>query len=422
MKRLALGGLLGGLLGGCSLITDSFATNDFSGDTFPVDVETSSGAVVLGVRQAGVPDRTGVLDLLAPLTLVDPGAGIDPEVTYTDLMLLGARGPGGPLEVPRAALDEAQVISLHPCQDTDCVVGTAGATQPYTAVIGANVLAGDAVRLRLGASQVFVLADIGGEDRPRAYACDAVFPSPYVGGGTLVIAGTELGFTGRRVALQACLGANPDPGAPQLQRGADALFVASTAIGRTILGASAYTRYRAAHPEAPALETLPDGVVFMPSGPVTGKLTALSNLALVASTTSSPHAPCRQVYAHHLLTLADCADGQDCPCETEDFCAVPAVLELAPAAGVEVLIVGDDNPTLQSLRTELRPGQPELDGILGTQVLPPAELDVDYPHNRLLGRCFAPGTPECTARPALPERTDRDHVQGCLRNGDGLSL
>ena len=122
MKRLALAGLLGG----CSLITDSFVTNDFSGDTFPIDVETSSGAIVLGVRQAGVPDRTAVLDLLAPLTLVDPGAGVDPEVTYTDLMLLGARGPGGPLEVPRTALDNAQVIALHPCQDTDCVVGIAG--------------------------------------------------------------------------------------------------------------------------------------------------------------------------------------------------------------------------------------------------------------------------------------------------------
>jgi len=414
MKRLALAGLLGG----CSLITDSFVTNDFSGDTFPIDVDTSSGAVVLGVRQAGVPDRTGVLDLLAPLTLVDPGAGVDPEVTYTDLMLLGARGPGGPLEVPRTALDEAQVIALHPCQDTDCVVGSPGATRPYTAVIGANVLAGDAVRLRLADSQVFVLADIGGEDRPRAYACDAVFPSPYRGGGTLVIAGTELGFTGRRITLQACLGANPDPGVAQMFRGADALLVASTAIGRTILAASTYQRYRdAMKGQPPDLPDLPDGVVYLPSGPVTGKLTTIPNLAMVASTSSTPHAPCRQVYAHHLLTLADCTKEQDCPCEVGNFCAVPAVLESTPPTGIEILIVSDDNPTLQALRTELRPDQPEIDGILGTQAMLSTELDVDYPHDRVLGRCLNPGAPECTARPALPERGDRTHVQACLGLG-----
>lgn len=402
------------LLAGCSLITDSFVTNDFSGDQFPIDVETTSGAVVVGVRQSGVPDRVGVLDVLAPLSLVDPGAGVDPEVTYADLMMLGARGAGGALDVPRAALTGAQVLVLHPCQEPECVVGPGGATRPYSAVIGANVLAGDAVRLRLGASQVFVLADIGGEDRPRSYACDAVFPSPYRGGGTLVLAGTELAFTGRRITLQTCLGFDPNPAIAQIQRGADALLVASTATGRTILGASAYARYVAAHADAPALETLPDGVVYLPSGPVTGKLTSLLNLAVVASTSSSPHAPCRQVYAHHLLTVSNCQDGMDCPCEAGDFCSVPAVLEATPPAGIEVLIVGDDNATLQALRTELRPDQPEIDGILGTQAMLAAELDVDYPHDRVLGRCANPGAPECSARPALPERGDRDQVQGCL--------
>jgi hypothetical protein len=90
------------------------------------------------------------------------------------------------------------------------------------------------------------------------------------------------------------------------------------------------------------------------------------------------------------------------------------VLELQPATGIDVLIVDDDNPTLQALRTELRPDQPEIDGILGTQAVLATELDVDYPHDRWLARCLIPGAPGCTARPALPERTDRDHVQGCL--------
>jgi hypothetical protein len=71
----------------------------------------------------------------------------------------------------------------------------------FDAIVGADSLAGDALRMRLGDNQVFVLADIGGSDTDRTYACDAVFPSPYRGGGTLIVAGTEVPFAGRRATV-----------------------------------------------------------------------------------------------------------------------------------------------------------------------------------------------------------------------------
>ena len=392
-------------LGGCSLITDSFVTNDFSGDQYPIDVSLASGAVMVGLRQEGAPDRDAVLDVLSPVTLVDPGRGVPASVSTHDVLVLG----GG---TPRARLSEAQLVEVHPCDSDECTVGPGTAPVPYQAVIGADVLAGDAVRLRLGSSQAFILPDVGGDDSDRSRACDAVFPSPYRGGGTLVIAGTELPFGGRRIALQTCLGADPDPMKPQGMRGADALLVASTGIGTTILGETAYARYRLANPAAPALATLPDATVFLPSGPISGKSATLSSLALVATSSSTPRAPCRQVYGSHLIIQRDCVAEDDCVCEEGDtFCSIPAVVELKAPTALDVLIVLDGDPTLQALRTELRPDQPEVDGILGTNALRSAEIDIDYPHNRVLARCSGDG---CVTRPALTDRGDRAQIQGCL--------
>lgn len=446
--------LLGGALAGCTLITDSFRTNDFSGDPFPIHVGTESGAVMLGVREPGGPQLDAVLDVLSPVTITDPGVGKPKALVTSDLILLGRREPGAAaFDVPRARIRSAAVISLHPCDESDeepvCTVGPPGAPLPYGAVIGADALAGDALRLRLGDDQAFVLADIGGDERDRTFVCDAVFPSPYRGGGTLVIADTEVPFGGRRVTLQACLGDDPDPTLvpgvepeePARQilqgaRGGDALLVLSTGIGVSLLGETAYERYRQSillrqqyagrrptppPPPPPPLGAQPDTSVNLPSGPVFGQRRVIDRIALAAASGSSPRAPCRQAYTHHLMLLdrqdglpAGCQDGDDCPCTGGNtFCAAPAIVELEPPGGLEVLVVPDGDPTLLALRAELRPDQPEVDGVLGTDALRLAEIDVDYPHDRVLMRCTAPA-PGCQARPALAAAADLAQVRGCL--------
>jgi hypothetical protein len=380
-----------------------------------------------------------VLDLLSPVTLIDPGKVGDPSLRSVDLLLLG-KNTDGTLTLPRARFPQAQLISVHPCPipaDADpmnlpaCTVGTPAAPQPFEAVIGADVLAGDAIRLRLDQGQIFVLPDIGGSDRGRTLSCEAVFGSPYRGGGTLVISGTELPFGNRRIALSACLGQDVDPGmmAPSpRQHGADVLFVASTGIGISILDESAYERYRLAVPEAGAPEAaaLPAGTVYLPSGPVTGHLATVNRMALVGASISNGLSPCRHIYAHHVLadgvvaqhagdpanpSCSNLTNG-DCPCKNgSSFCAVPAVLELTPPAGIAVLVVPDTEPTLQALRTELRPDQPEVDGLLGTDALHSAEIDVDYPHDRLLARCTQAG---CLTRPQLTQESDRCQINRCI--------
>ncbi len=397
-------------LGGCDLLTDSFVTNDFSGDLYPISVDTTSGAVILGVRQGDV-DRVALLDALSPITVVDPGPGVSPLIETSNLTLLGKRGTGE-IDLPRAELVDVRVVELHPCADAQCAVGTGGVERPYDAIIGADGLAGDALRLRLGDAQISILADVAGSEQARGTQCDAVYPSPYRGGGTLVIANTELSFSGRRITMPTCLGANPDPLLPQAARGSDALMLVSTGIGPSLLGESAYQRYRVVDPTAPELSTLPTGTVFLASGPIEGHVASIPNLALVARSGSTPRAACRHVFAHHLLLERNCAVGDDCPCENGDtFCPLPSFVELVPPAGVPVLVISDDNPTLQALRAELRPNQPEVDGILGTSALEAIELDVDYPHDRVLARCT---TDACTMRAALPEESDRESVARCL--------
>ena len=413
VKRLAL--LLA--CSGCSLITDSFATNDFSGDKYPVYVDTRSGAVLLGLT-SGNETHTAVLDVLSPLTLIDPGANTDATIDYEDLTLLGDRALGdtGTFDIPRASFSAQQVLRLHPCAATQptCRLGLSTAEAGFDAIVGADSLAGDALRMRLGDNQVFVLADIGGSNTDRTYACDAVFPSPYRGGGTLIVAGTEVPFAGRRATVQACLDANPDPLVTQGARGTDALFVMSTSIGPSLLSESAYERYRQTHPAAPPLSALPETQLSLPSGPVNGRLALISKLALVARATSEPLAPCRQFYAHHLLIERDCLQADDCPCENNAlFCPVPASVGIEPPAGIELLVVPDDDATLQALRTEFRPNLQEIDGLLGTGAMREIEFDLDYPHNRVLARCATNDTAACVTRPALDSEQDRRQIRGC---------
>jgi hypothetical protein len=408
-------------LTGCDYLTSSHKTNEFSGDPYPVLVDDSSGAVIVGLREAGENlDRIAVLDVMSPLTLIDRGKITPASIDSSTLTLLGARTPGGELTLPRAQFVDTQVVTLHPCGTDECLVGTDIAARPFDAILGLNSFSGDALRLRLATNEIFVLPDVAGSATRRARSCDAVMDSPFYGGGTLVIGGAEINFTNWRIAIDVCIAPRPARLLSQGARGADALFVLSTAIGTSLLTRSAYERYRELDSAIPAFDTLPEQTVLLPSGPIVGNLGTLPSIALVSNSSSNPRAPCRQMWASHLLATRDCRVDQadDCPCvDSTTFCAVPAVVELKPDLGIPVLIVADTESTLQALRTELRPARPEVDGILGTAAIEALELDIDYAHNRLLARCVDRAT--CGARAELADRDARSYVNGCLGDTPG---
>ena len=409
------------LLAGCTeYITDGFSNNDFSGDPFPFGVETSSGAVVVGMQPVGDTLRPAVLDVLSPVTIIDHGTSAQPTIQYPDIVLDGTRGPNGPLDLPRARLAGHQLLTLHPCSGPGCFVGPDTLPRDIAGVVGMDAFSSDALRLDLGHDQMFVLPDVAGSDVERTYACDAVLPLAFRGGGTLLVGGTEVGFSNWRIVMPACGAFNPDnsdPNAFESTRGVDLLFVASTGIGPSILSESAYERYRLSDATVPAYDPTITATYYLTSGPITGFPTYLSTLAIVGNSSNTPRSPCHQVYANHLLAAQDCADPNDpdkCPCtEGQTYCPAPADVELTPATHLPILVVDDTDPTLQALRAELRPNQPEVDGILGTSAFDGVELDIDYPHQRLLARCLD-GT-QCAVRPELfGDIRERIQVQGCL--------
>ncbi len=396
-------------------VTNSFRTDGFSGDPFPINVDSSSGALIVGYQEIGSsePPQAALLDIMAPISVFETDAADGVRVRGIGLTIFGLSQATGQLSVPRAQF-YGSMTNLQACPDEGCVVGPAAMPHPISAILGSDNLTGDALRLRFDTSQIFVLPNIGPSDNgERTKLCDAVFSSPFRGGGTLLLGNTEVPFSGRRIAISACAASDPRSEIPQGQRGTNLLLVASTAIGPTLLSETAYRNYQLAHPVEAALETLPTAEYWLPSGLISGRLGKLTNLTLAAES-SEGRGACREAFAHHLLFNRTCNDADDCPCIDAGNCGAPALLELAPTNGLRVLIVPDDNATLQGLRTELRPDQAEVDGVLGTEALRNVELDIDYPHGRVLARCVDTNDATCKTRPTLSTTGARADIACCI--------
>ncbi|MEZ4359733.1 MAG: hypothetical protein R3B48_06095 [Kofleriaceae bacterium] len=406
-SRAALGAVALGA-SACTLLTEPFSTNDFSGDPYPIAVDLSSGALRIATAEPASPSRDSLLDVLAPISILDPGPSGQVRTRQRSLYVLGQPTTPGGREVARALLSGV-IAELHPCREEVCRAGADDATYPVQVVIGSDLLSGDALRLDLSAQRMSLFPDIAGNDSARTQACDALFSAPFFGGGTLLLGGTEVPYIGRRVALSVCAAPAPSQDLPLRERGTDLIMVASTATGISLLGAAGYERYRDLHPEALPTSSLPPGGVTLPSGRIEGRLASIPSLALVGQTTS--RGACQDVYAHHYLTERDCPGlpGDGCPCDTGTQCGAPAIVELS--APTQVLIIADEEPLLVALRTELRPDQADVDGILGTAVLARLQVDLDYPNNRVLARCSDAG---CQVRPELANTNQRDHVKACL--------
>jgi hypothetical protein len=397
------------------IATNAFVTDDFSGDPYPIAVNLDSGAVLVGVKDAGTPDQpihTAVIDILAPITVQEQSADDQVRIRSTVLTILGRNQITGALDIPRAQL-RGSITDVHACPDSGCQVGSSAAPTSVATILGADNFGGDAIRLRLANQQIYVLPTVGPSDsNERGKLCDAVFPSPFRGGGTLRLGNTEVAFVGRRVTITACAASDPRKEIAQGQRGTDLLLVASTGIGPTMLSESTYIRYQRAHSSAVPLAQLPTTSYWLPSGQIAGRMGTISNLTLAAPS-SEGRGACREAYAHHLMYTTGCDDTvTDCPCSDATNCGAPALVELAPPAGLTVFIVADSEPILQGLRAELRPDQAEADGLLGTDAMRAMEIDIDYPNGRVLARCV---DATCKTRPTLASANAKADIAACIK-------
>jgi hypothetical protein len=108
---------------------------------------------------------------------------------------------------------------------------------------------------------------------------------------------------------------------------------------------------------------------------------------------------------------------ETCPCPgNASFCSTAAAVDLDRS--IEVAVLDDGDPVLQSLRDELRPQTPELDGILGTQALGSLRLEFDYLNNRMVMRCLA--GEGCETLPAVRNKGVLPKLEQCRAREDAL--
>ncbi len=393
-------------------------------DPYPIAIDVGAGPIMVAVSDGagGVP-VPAIIDTLTPISVLDsfePGVALsEPRRREIDLQLYSGTA------VARALFQNATIVDMHPCAgatagaEQACRVGTGTDLRTLAGIVGTDLLGRGALRVDFSTSTMWLFPEIAGDDDARGRACEAVLRSPFAGGGTLLIAGAELGYAGRRTAVGTCAAFSPDAAA-EIDRGLDMMFVVSTGIGPTVLARSSYARYRAycathSCTEPAPLESLPETVIYLPSGPIAGRVASVERLGLVGEG-STERGPCKELYANHVMSVGDCNDDSrpapvsPCPCaDGAPFCTTAAVVELSGA--FDVVILPDDSALLQSLRFELRPDLPEIDGLIGTQALARLALDFDYPNNRLVARCTDDTT--CLARPAVRGRASLGEIANC---------
>jgi hypothetical protein len=402
-------------------------------DAFPIGFDVGSGAVMAGAAEgADGAQLPALIDTLSPVTVIDDfqagGEEQPPIRREIELRLFASGGT-----VPRAAFGGVGAFDLHLCTGVDgpCQVGVDGAVRDVRVVVGADALGEAAVRFDFAANQLRFFPDIAGDDTKRTEACDAVFPGALAGGGTLVFENSEIDFGARRLAIGACLAYDAET-APPAVRGTDTLFVVATGLPVSLISAAAWERYRAVVADdavAPPADSLPAVTVNTASGAIAARLGSINRLALTGNGTgaSEERGPCQELWAHHVMAAGVCTPEDEtdvcslcgdqpgalgpCPCPNrDDNCAVAASVELDRS--FSIAIIDDLEPILQSLRFELAPELPDVDGFLAPGAIAPLQLDVDYPNGRALARCGDPTA--CVTRPQIGGKNSIEPVTACI--------
>jgi hypothetical protein len=363
-------------------------------DPFPIAADIGTGAAVIRASVDDEPPIAAVVDTMSALTMFTPAVDSDPAGRRRAEVGLWST-EAGIATVKRAVFPDSTVFDLTPCADPPCILGEEAQSTEVQGVVGADLLSRGALRFRAGQGTLEFLPDLAGSDDRWRQDCVAVFKNAYAGGGNLVVGGDEVSYSARHAAVRTCL--EPTPGVITERTGSDALFLISTALGTSLLSEAAYSRLQT-QVGGVDLQSLPAASIATLAGTLTGRRVTLSTVSLVGED-ARELGGCGELFASRLMTMDDCnLEGVvDCPCkDNETTCRTGAVVELEHP--IDFIIVADTEPLLQSLRAELRPNLPEVDGILGTGALKQLRLDFDYPNSRMLARCVGPN---CQVRPPV---------------------
>jgi len=387
------------------------------------------------------------IDSSAPLTFLAGRADVTPHMTRRSFDLLGAKAGtnGNPI---RARFNDVSVLPLG--------LDPAGPG----IVLGADVLKNLSMQIVFGAPQVtFWFAQnapdsffgapqcTGTADAPT---CTAVLHFNLQGGGELTAVSQPdfLGLTGpvefgpSRAVLRVCAGADPadpvnDPppvccaraDAVKQATGANLALVIATGVGPTVLSQSAWNRVVATQAVAPPPPAA-GAALSIPwlSAPLTSVTwSTLPRLALVdleADPSVNPGACVelgrarRMEWVERQQTAGSAACFQPCDADLGDGSKAQNSAGYLELGGpLPVAIIPDGTGFLESLRAELRQQGPQIDGLLGTNILATTTLELNYGASpaRALFTCdpAAPRT-ACLATPRCIRQNSPGDLHSCF--------
>jgi len=390
------------------------------------------------------------IDSSAPLTFLAGRADVTPHMTRRSFDLLGAKtNTEGNLPI-RARFSDVAVLPLG--------LDPAGPGL----VLGADLLKNLSLQIVFGAPQItFWFAQnapdsffgapqcTGTADAPT---CTAVLHFNLQGGGELTAVSEPdfLGLTGpvefapSRAVLRVCAAPAPadpvnDPQPTCCARadavtqatGANLALVIATGVGPTVLSQSAWNRIVATQAVAPPTPAAgPALSIPWLSAPLTAVTwSTLPRMALVdleADPSVNPGACVelgrarRMEWIERHQTGASPACFQPCDADLGDASKAQNSAGYLELGGpLPVVIIPDGTGFLDSLRAELRQQGPQIDGLLGTDILATTTLELNYGPSpaRALFTCD-PGAAR-TACLATP-RCERQNSPGDLHSCFGL--
>lgn len=219
-----------------------------------------------------------------------------------------------------------------------------------------------------------------------------------------------------------------------LATGVDLSLALGTGYGPVVLSESAWSRLSGS-PEGASLVagescTVDHPTLPRPLGARCGTLPRLALVDLEEAEADDP-GPCAELGRARRLEQIAVLQAAAAPARAPSApCAQPCDLDRRAGGrphdssgyvelsdDIRVAVVPDDASVLQALRAEVRPGGPELDGILGADVLSRTGLEVDYRSLpfRLIVSCSAQAAPaSCRAVGRCPRLPDGGSTHRCF--------
>ncbi|HEY4188073.1 MAG TPA: hypothetical protein VGP07_23560, partial [Polyangia bacterium] len=388
------------------------------------------------------------IDTSAPLTFFGGQADGTPHMTRRSFDLLGTKLNANGVYPKRASFLDVAVlpVSLDPAGPQ--------------IVLGADLLKNFSLEINFPTPSItFWLAQntpdafFGATQcagSPDAPLCSAVLHFGLLGGGELTAVSEPdfLGLTGpvdfpaTRALLRAC--AAPDAADPvndpqpmcctradavSQATGANLSLLIATGIGPVVLSQSAWNRVVASQATAPPTPAA-GAALSIPwlSAPLTtvtwSTLPRMTLVDLELDPSMNPGACVELARARRMEwierheTGATPACFQACDADPSDSAkAQNAAGYLEIGGPVDVAIVPDGSGFLESLRAELRQQGPQVDGLLGTNMLATTTTEINYGSSpsRAIFSC-APGTARttCWASPRCPRQASPGDLHSCF--------